>query len=146
MARATPELIVALRTTAARIADGAKYQWSHFAVCNCGNLAQTITDLDPREIYEAAFQRPGDWGEQAREFCPTSGYPMDWILGRMLEVGLDLHDIRDLERLSNDRVLRRAAAGRTLRYTRREDVVEYMRAWADLLEEQLADDLPLAAE
>ena len=28
-----------------------------------------MTKLSPEALYEAAFERPGDWGEQAREFC-----------------------------------------------------------------------------
>lgn len=144
MARATIELVQALRATAARLSNGAKYRWSHFAVCNCGNLAQTITRLTPKQIYDAAFQRPGDWGEQAMEFCPTSGYPIDWVLGKMLAIGMTPEDVRHLERLSDDRVLRRVGAGRPLRHTCREDVVLYMRAWADLLEERL--EPPLGAE
>ncbi|MEM9192294.1 MAG: hypothetical protein AAGF12_24180 [Myxococcota bacterium] len=147
MARPTLALVQALRTTAARLQDGAAYRWSHFAQCNCGNLVQTITTLSPKEIYEAAFQRSGDWGEQAEEFCTTSGYPIDFVIGKMLELGMTREDVRHLERLSDPDVCRRAP--RTLRHNRREDVVTYMQVWADLLEEGLAPaerPLPLAAE
>jgi hypothetical protein len=136
MARPTLELVNALRTTAARLDAGSSYKWSDFACCNCGNLAQSVTTLSPREIYEAAFARSGDWGEQAREFCPSSGYPIDYVLSRLFELGLDADDVRHLERLSDDRVLR-ALGVRELAYTRREDVVRYMRAWAALLEAAL---------
>ena len=136
MARPTIELIRALRTTAARLALGADYRWSHFGQCNCGNLAQTITKLTPREVYEAAFGRAGDWGEQARDFCPSSGYPIDFVLEQLFALGMEPTDVRHLERLSDDRVLKRM--GETwLAHNRRENVVRYMRAWADLLEEQL---------
>ena len=138
MARATIELVVALRRTAARLDEGATFQWSHFANCNCGHLAQTITDLDPRLIYEAAFERPGDWGEQAREYCPTSRMPMDAILGKMYELGMEPTDVRHLERLDDPRVLARLPEDRRrLRKVDREHAVTYMRAWADLLEAQL---------
>jgi hypothetical protein len=136
MARPTLELISALRATAARLEAGAPYKWSHFGQCNCGNLAQTITHLSPAELQSAAFARAGDWGEQAREFCPTSGYPLDYVFQRLFEIGMEPEDVQHLERLSDDRVLRRADAGR-LSHTRREDVVQYMRAWADLLEDRL---------
>lgn len=136
MARPTLELVTALRTTAARLEAGSSYKWSDFASCNCGNLVQSVTALSPRAIYEAAFARSGDWGEQAREFCPSSGYPIDFVLSRLFELGLDAEDVRHLERLSDDRVLR-ALGVQELVYTRREDVVRYMRAWAGLLEAQL---------
>jgi hypothetical protein len=145
MARPTLELVTALRATARRLEAGADYKWSDFARCNCGNLVQSITTLSPREIYEAAFARTGDWGEQALEFCPSSGYPIDYVLARLFALGLTPEDVRHLERLSDPRVLR-ALGARELRYTRREDVVAYMRTWAALLEEELPDVYCLAAE
>lgn len=144
MARPTFELVDALRTTAARLSAGSDYRWSDFARCNCGNLVQSVTQLSPQQIYEAAFARAGDWGEQAREFCPTSGYPIDYMLDRLFALGLDADDVRHLERLSDDLVLRRLGV-RELRYTRREDVIRYMRAWADLLESGLPALSQLAA-
>jgi hypothetical protein len=150
MARPTLELVSALRTTAARLSNGATYKWSHFGQCNCGNLAQTITQLSPKQVYEAAFERSGDWGEQALEFCSTSGYPIDYVLARLFELGLEQADVRHLERLSDDRVLRRLGVP-FLAHNQRDNVVSYMRAWADLLEECLPAEAPgpawpLAAE
>jgi hypothetical protein len=157
MARASIELVTALRTTALRIEAGAGYRWSHFGQCNCGHLAQTITALTPQALYAAAFDRAGDWGEQARDYCPTSGLPMDRILDQLFALGMEPEDVRHLERLSDDRVLR-AFPGEQLHHVRRPDVVRYMRAWADLLERELLArgihltdaildaDLPLAAE
>jgi hypothetical protein len=149
MARPTLELVSALRTTAARLSGGATYKWSHFGQCNCGNLAQTVTRLTPKQVYEAAFERAGDWGEQALEFCATSGYPIDYVLARLFELGLEQADVRHLERLSDDRVLKRLGIP-FLAHNQRDNVVSYMRAWADLLEESLPDPSgsawPLAAE
>ena len=138
MAHPSPELIVALRRTAVRLREGVRYRWSHFAVCNCGNLAQTITDLSPDAIYEAAMARPGDWGEQAREYCPTSGLAMDAIIGRILALGFEPEDIRHLERLTHPHVLRRIPTERLpLRHTSRDDTVLFMETWAELLESRL---------
>jgi hypothetical protein len=149
MARPTVELVRALRVTAERLARGSAYKWSHFGQCNCGNLAQTVTQLSPEQVYRAAFVRSGDWGEQAREFCPTSGYPIDFVLERLFALGMQPEDVQHLERLSDDRVLSRLGV-RSLEHTRRENVVRYMDAWADLLEEQLPpaalSSWPLAAE
>jgi hypothetical protein len=139
MARPTIELIYALRGTASRLSHGAAYSWSHFGQCNCGNLAQTITQLSPEQVYRAAFERAGDWGEQALEFCPTSGFPIDFVLARLFELGLEREDMRHLERLSDDRVLKRLGVV-SLAHNQRENVVRYMEAWADLLEESLPSD------
>jgi hypothetical protein len=150
MARPTLELVSALRTTAARLSEGATYKWSHFGQCNCGNLAQTVTHLTPKQVYEAAFARAGDWGQQALEFCSTSGYPIDYVLARLFELGLEQGDMRHLERLSDDRVLKRLGVP-FLAHNQRDNVVSYMRAWADLLEAALPAGAhepawPLAAE
>jgi hypothetical protein len=143
MARPNRELIVALRTTARRLSEGANYKWSHFGQCNCGHLAQTVTQLTARELQEAAFARAGDWKEQALEYCPTSGYPVDYVLSRLFELGLMPEDVGHLERLTDDHILRRMGVD-ALRYTRRDDVVAYMHAWASWLEEQLANREPEA--
>ena len=141
MAHPTVALVRALRKTALRLREGSAYRWSHFAKCNCGNLAQTITDYSAREIYDAAFQRGGDWGEQAREYCATSGLPMDVILGEMYALGFEPEDVGYLERLSHPDVLRRVpAARRPLRHTSREDTVLFMETWATLLAEKLAPE------
>jgi hypothetical protein len=147
MARPTVQLIHALRTTAQRLQRGNAYKWSHFGQCNCGNLAQTITQLSPREVYEAAFQRAGDWGQQALEFCPTSGYPIDFVLARLFELGMEREDVRHLERLTDARVLKRLGV-QELAHNQRANVISYMNAWADLLEEALPAEAtwPLAAE
>ena len=70
MARPSIKLVLALRETALRLsAPSVRYEWSHFGHCNCGHLAQTLTGLSPKLIYDAAFQRAGDWGEQAKELA-----------------------------------------------------------------------------
>jgi hypothetical protein len=145
MAHANLELIVALRRTAQRLRAGADYKWSHFGQCNCGHLAQTVTQLSARELQQAAFARSGDWGEQAFEYCPTSGYPVDYVLSRLFELGLAPEDMGQLERLSNDRVLKRLGV-RELQHTRRDHVVAYMEAWAEHLAEALATTPAASAE
>ena len=62
---------------------------------------------------------------------------MDYILSRIMDLGVSAQDIGRLERLSDPRVVRRV--GRLdLRHNRREDVIVYMRAWAALLAEDAA--------
>ncbi len=137
MTRPHPDLVEALRTTARRVEQGAEYRWTHMGSCNCGHLAQTVTRLPAQEIHRLALERAGDWGEQAREYCPTIGYPMDHIVACLLDLGLTDDDLWHLERLSSPEVLRRLPIGeRDLDHRRREDYVRYLRVWADLLEER----------
>jgi hypothetical protein len=68
MATPTLRLVRALRATARRLEDQTlTYRWSHFAHCNCGHLAQTVTGLGPEEIQRRAASQAGDWAEQAGE-------------------------------------------------------------------------------
>lgn len=139
MAHANPQLIQALRQTAARIDDPeTRYQWTHQGACNCGHLAQTVTQLSRAEIHELALQRAGDWSEHAIDHCPGSGYPIDHIIEALTELGLSTADLVHLERL-NDRAILKAIAPEhlPLQKNKREDVVRYLITWAQQLEDQL---------
>ncbi|MFZ1863324.1 MAG: hypothetical protein WAU39_03790 [Polyangiales bacterium] len=167
MAYPSRELVGVLRQTAARLTrDDVTYRWSSFAHCNCGHLAQTITGMDPAEIQRRAMRREGDWGGQARdsvvrpspEFdfgdrpaldegawepddvgaCQVTGAPLDEVLAKMYALGLTPDDVGHLERLSDPQVRRRLGNNTThFPHHRRENVVRYLHAWADLLEECL---------
>jgi hypothetical protein len=128
----------ALRITAKRIEAGDRYQWTHMGACNCGHLAQTVTLSSPREIHEMALVRAGDWSEQTREYCPTSGLPIDHIIESLLQLGASLDELRDLERLSNSHVLKQIPVDRRreLSFRKRDDVALYMRTWATLIDEK----------
>lgn len=153
MARPSAQLIDALRQTANRLQQGAPYQWTHSGQCNCGHLAQTITQQSPAELHRWALQKHGDWADKAEQFaaeflsddalpaaCPASRYPIDHVLYQMLDLGLYMDDVVALERLADRAVLQRLpAVSRDLDYKNRHDVVQYLSAWADLLEQQLAD-------
>ena len=139
MAVASTELIAALRTTAERLRSGATYRWTHLGACNCGHLAQTLTHLDRAEIHRRALMRAGDWSEQCVEYCGTSGLPIDDVFRAMLDAGLELADLANLERLSDARILARLPVEqRMLDYRDRDHVIRYLEAWADQLEERLA--------
>ena len=170
MAYASPRLVVALRETAARLArEDVTYRWASFAHCNCGHLTQTITGLDPAEIQRRAMRREGDWGRQARDVssrrfpefdfgdrpaldegawepenvgaCEVTGTPLDEVLDQMLALGLTVEDVGYLERLSSPDVRRRMGNNTVhFQHARRENVVAYLSAWADLLDEQLGDE------
>lgn len=148
MARANTELVRALRTTADRLADGVHYEWGNPAACNCGHLARTVTELSQAELLGYAKERQAEWGEIVIDSCPTSGMPIDWVIDRLVQLGLTHDDLARLEDLEHSDVLRRLPLEqrRRLRRNRREDVVLYLRTWADLLDEQIAPEDRLADE
>jgi hypothetical protein len=141
MAFATPQLVNALKATANKLALGNVYQWGHMGSCNCGNLAQTITHFTKEEIHRFAMERKGDWSEQVLEFCPSSGYPIDMVIQKMMEMGLTRNDLIHLEHLSDQRVLQQIPLeGRYLNKNSKEDTILYMRTMANMLEAELADN------
>ena len=144
MAAANLTLISALKRTADTLVRGATYQWGHMGSCNCGHLAQEITRFSKAEIHQRALlSRSGDWNEQLIDYCPTSGLPMDDVIGELLAAGLDIDDLKHLERLSDPRILKRLPKEeRYLRHNFRDDVVKYLQAWASSLEEEWLAKMP----
>lgn len=146
MARANVELVEALRKTAKKLEKGAPYQWGHMGSCNCGNLAQELLKMSKAEIHEVAMHKYGDWTEQGQDYCPTSGYPMDEMISRLLNKGLDVEDLKHLEKLSHRKVLERLPTERKYpKHNIREDVVLYMNTWAEILEEEILEKVKLPA-
>ncbi|MGA0555314.1 hypothetical protein ACO2Q8_01585 [Larkinella sp. VNQ87] len=144
MARPNPDLIDAMRRTARKLQEGAPYQWGHMGGCNCGNLAQELTKLTKDQIHAYAMQRYGDWNEQVADYCPTSFMPIDLVISEMVQAGLSLEDLKNLEKLSDRRVLARfPLEKRFLRHNQRDDVVAYLTEWAALLEEELLAQIKL---
>ena len=128
------ELLAVLDRTIERLSSGTAYSWGHMGMCNCGHLAQSIPGLTSAEIHASALEREGDWEEQANRYCPTSGLLIDTVLAAMFALGLGRDDVRHLEKLSDPNVLRRA--GRTyLRRNQRDDVLVYLKAWREALDE-----------
>lgn len=135
MARASAELIGAIRTTVKRLREGAHYEWGHAGSCNAGHLAQTVTKLSRVQIYRMV---DGEWSEHLRDYCPSTGDSLDDVVTQMIRFGFEPGELADLEWLRDDRILRRLPDGRRyLRRNDRNDLVLYLETWADMLDEQL---------
>lgn len=169
----TSLLIVLLRETASRLQDEATaYKWAHFGQCNCGHLAQTVTQLPAHLLQQAAQKQPGDWSEQAltweqtygprklspaatalpdygdrpaldegawepegMDHCTTTFVPMPLVFERLAQVGLSAADLVHLERLSDPKIRKRLGNNtQEFHYAVRDHLVQYLLAWADLLE------------
>uniref|UniRef100_UPI00404A4008 hypothetical protein n=1 Tax=Flavobacterium sp. TaxID=239 RepID=UPI00404A4008 len=143
MAIPSIEIINALRKTADQIERGSSFEWGHMGRCNCGNLAQTITNFTQEEIHKFAMEKRGGWSDQLIDYCPTSGYPMDLIIQKMITLGFTKDDLTNLEWLSDVNIVDRIDAKRTLHRNNRHDAVAYMKTWANMLEEELLDEMKL---
>jgi hypothetical protein len=138
MATPNPDLIAAFRRTISKLKNNTHYEWGHMGACNCGNLAQEITQLSKAEIHQYAMQKHGDWNEQLLEYCPTSGYPMDLMISKMIDAGLKVDELAHLERLSDPRVLQDIPMPRRIQLNKnnRVDVIIYLETWLHQLEQQ----------
>ena len=148
---ATPSLkiIDALRKTASQLENGSRYEWGHMGSCNCGNLAQTVTSFSRAEIQKFALEKRGDWNEQLIDYCPTSGYPMDLIIEKMIDFGFTKNDLRNLEWLSDTEILKKILKDKTITHLNRNsksDTILYLKTWATLLENALLSHIQLNIE
>jgi hypothetical protein len=146
MAKASISILQALRKTVENLEKGSPYQWGHMGSCNCGNLAQVITNLDKAEIHKSAMRSHGDWNEQLIDYCPTSGLPIDHIIEEMLAFGFTREDLAHLEKLSDPQILKYIPQDRKyLKHNLKNDVILYIKTWAKKLEEELIKDISIKA-
>lgn len=138
MAKVSAELIAAFRRTITRLKNNAPYEWGHMGACNCGNLAQEIAKLSKAEIHQFAMQKYGDWNDQLIDYCPTSGYPMDLMIGKLIEAGLTIDELKHLEKLSDPKVLSHIELPKRhqLQKNIKEDVILYLETWSLILENE----------
>lgn len=138
MAKADVYLIEALRNTARNIEKDPGYQWGHMGACNCGFLAQEVTQLSKAEIHRRALERHGDWSEHLNDYCAISGLPFDDVISELIAFGFDSDDLKHLERLSDPILLQTIPLShRNLHHNVKRDVVVYLNAWIRLLEDEL---------
>lgn len=142
MAKPSVELVEALRETARRLNSGAHYAWGHHGACNCGHLLQVITRLNEADILTQAHTGTGEWTEITAESCSVTGAPVSFLLSRLEASGLTPTDIHNIEYLDNKEVLQYLPGGfRWLKKNIRQDVIDYLEAFACLLEEKLLQEI-----
>lgn len=144
MAKADVKVVQVLRQAAEKISQGSTYMWGHMGSCNCGHLAQEVTHLSKAQIHAYAMQGRGDWNEQLNDYCESSQMPLDLVIFELLSFGFSMEELKALEYVSDPAVLERLPKEkRHLRRNVREDVVVYLLAWADLVEEQILAQIEL---
>ncbi len=111
--------------------------------CNCGFLAQVVTERSPREIHINALRGRGDWSEQLIDYCPSTRFGMDLVIGELIEFGFGREDLTNLERLSDTQILARLPNGGShIMHNSKVDVIAYLNAWALVLEDNWASTQP----
>lgn len=138
MAKATKQLIDALRKSAAGLSAGEKYEWGHVGRCNCGHLVQHVSSKSSSEIIKSFGPQLDEWTEHANDYCGITGLPVQALFDDLESVGFYADDVRNLEYLVDKAVLNRLPAGkRHLQHNNRNDVALYMKTLAELLDEEL---------
>jgi hypothetical protein len=83
----------------------------------------------------------GAWEPEDVGACQVSGASMDFVFYSLNRMGLSATDVRQLERLSDPEVRRRLGTENVyFPHHVRENVIDYLIKWADLLEEDLCDE------
>lgn len=137
MAKATIELITALRLTADNLSNGAYHSWGHHGACNCGNLVQSVTKFTKEEILQYAHTGTGEWTELAQEYCATTSAPLTLVFSKLESVGLTPTDIHHIEYLSDRKILEHLPGGfRWLKHNKRADAIAYFETFATVLEQE----------
>lgn len=145
------QLIEALRRAATRIEDpNGGYAWEDPVRCNCGIVAQELLSTSQDHLEEIINR--ADMCVWSESVCATTGRPTAIITRELVDAGLSVLDIIGLENLSCAEIRERAglrcnnpafntATSHTCYddYDHAETVVAYLRAWADILEEELTN-------
>ncbi len=137
MPKSNPTLINALRETARRLHEGARYEWGHMARCNCGHLVQTLTGMSDSEIAQSVDFQLDEWSEYANDYCEGTQHKVEDLFVILQNVGFSPADIIHLENLTDKQVLNRLPDERRhLRRNCREDVTLYLTTMAQMLEQE----------
>lgn len=97
------------------------------------------------------------WKNLASMYCPITGIPTKELFKELYEAGMTRDDFNHLEYLSNPFILKRAEVDTTkplfgeglfsfIRisdgkyYTRKENLIKYLKAWVSILEEELVPE------
>lgn len=159
------KLVTALRTAAKALEDGTfYYDWSKANSCNCGVLFCALTGRSASGLMQVMppTVKDGTWRERVGYYCPVTGVPENELFKELFSCGLTAKDIVHLEYLNDpkvrekmgspliqgrpytwlDRLIWRFTKKPVQHYAKRVNTIAYMRAWADLIAEQDALDMP----
>jgi hypothetical protein len=145
MARASLQIVDALRATVKSLEFGAQYMWGHMGSCNCGNLAQVVTKRTKAEIHGYAMQGQGDWNEQVNHYCENSNMPIDLVIFDLMSFGFSLDDLKNLEKLSDPEVLARLGDLKNdIQRNNKQHLIAYLSAWANIIEKKLLSQINIS--
>lgn len=137
--------IEALKATLVKLKDeSVPYAWGDPAMCNCGLLVQSIMNIDSKtlcdrleiEVVKKQSVCIYSMNFDPKYLCPDTGIHMSRVIQSLLSTGFSKDDIQELEHLNNKEVLNRLGRTEHDDYDDRENVIAYITAWIEILEEE----------
>lgn len=129
------------------------YRWHDADSCNCGILARTI--LGGKTARQCGLNdsplRANHGGFGRFAYCMVSDLPIPEVFQALKDTGFSYQEIVELEMLGNMEILNRIQAGsyfnedqqiyviNNLKYSDKETVIKYLKAWVEILEEKDID-------
>ena len=153
--------------------DWEQPQSCNCGIIACALMGKSIVEMKALVLNMRSEVAGPNWKLMVRKFCPITGVPTNEVFKALVESGMSATDIIELEELSNKKVLRigklkdvykittkisepnliqrllgakpKKTKTKELQahYTSKENAIKYMRAWADILEEEGKDDVVL---
>ncbi len=137
------KLITALKTSAKALESGQfPYDWHEQTACNCGVVICAITGRAPINLLAKRDEElisGKTWRNFAGTVCPITGVPEHELFKQLFQAGFLPSDIHHLEFLSDKKILTRAGF-KSMNHKKKEALILYLRAWAELLIEEGAAD------
>ena len=117
--KVTPLLEALTVVLAALENDSIEYDPECKTQCNCGLLAQAITETNSDQLYETYLydlnnkylEKYGtypSWTGLVSEYCPLTGEPSNELFKKLYEAGLSREDISSLEYLADPKIVESA--------------------------------------
>ena len=133
------KLINALKKTASELKNGCKYEWGHMGRCNAGCVVQHLMDKTDTQVAEMVGFKLDEWSEYAKTYCQDSYSDVDELFASLKRYGLGYQDMIHIEYLSDPKVLEHLPEyGKNLKKNNPQDVSNYLLAFANKLERELA--------
>lgn len=139
MPKSNLKLIKALRSAADMVENKpSAFDWGKMESCNCGIVAQKLLGKNKQQIHTALYSehQGGLWSDRAnKDKCALSGLPISKIVRDLLKAGMKIKDFYELEFLSNGDVLKETDIDveDDEYFGRPNNLVKYLRAWANIL-------------
>ncbi|MGL5059076.1 MAG: hypothetical protein ACRC62_03760 [Microcoleus sp.] len=140
---ATPSryLIDLLLRTADDVETNPEYNWFDTECCNCGLLTKNAGLAFNAK--DCGLTTGASWSVFANNTCSQTGRPLYDVIKQLIAIGLTTEDIGYLETCSNPAVMRKIGR-KQLEASDADSVAVYLRAWASILDKQLAEQTLVA--